>query len=139
MNLFALGADVAAPADQVWELLVDTDAWPQWGPSVREVHLASGARQLTPDVTGRVRVGVGPALPFAVRDWREGPEEYGWSWRVVGVVATDHRVRPAGPRTCRVEFTWPWWAPAYGVVVLLALRRLRRMAERGERGGDHPG
>jgi hypothetical protein len=29
--------DVAAPANFVWRLLIDTREWPLWGPSVRAV------------------------------------------------------------------------------------------------------
>ncbi|MGA9747446.1 MAG: SRPBCC family protein [Nocardioides sp.] len=124
------GLDVAASADVVWDLLVDVRAWPDWGPTLREVRLEGGAHRISAGSTGEVRTVLGPWLPFRVEDWREG-EVRSWAWRVAGVPATEHRVRSIGPDRCRVELGVPWWAPGYLAVVALALTRIRRAAEGG--------
>ena len=120
--------DVDAPAEDVWDLLIDLDAWPRWGPTVRAAALDDGRRHLSAGATGRVRPIAGPGLPFRVTDWEEGPDERRWSWSVAGVPATTHAVRRLGPDACRVEMGVPWWAPGYVAVTGLALLRLRRLA-----------
>ncbi len=112
-------ATLAAPAPRVWELLIDTHAWPHWGPSVRAVD--APARFIAAGLRGRVQTTPGPWLPFEITDWEEGRF---WAWRVGGIPATGHRVTPATENSCHVTFTIPSWAPFYMPVCRLALRRL---------------
>ena len=111
--------DVDAPAEAVWELLVDFEAWTEWGPSLSDVDCAD--TRLGPDSHGRVRPRVGPWLPFAVDSYRPGEE---WSWRVAGLPATRHRVQATGPDRCRVEFGVPLPAAPYLAVCREALDRI---------------
>lgn len=116
--------DVEAPAGLVWDLLVDLDRWPEWGPSVRRAERDDGARRLGPDARGHVHPLLGPPLPFRVDGWEDG---HLWSWRVAGLRATSHRVDEIGPARCRVGMAAPAWAPAYLPVLDLALRRIERL------------
>ncbi len=117
--------EVAAPADAAWDLLVDLDRWPDWGPTVRGAELDGGGRPLTAGATGHVRPVVGPAVPFAVTRWMAGEE---WAWRVGRVPATAHRVERLGPGRCRVAMGAPVWAAAYLPVLEVGLRRIRTLA-----------
>ena len=131
--MWTLGTDVSAPVDAAWAELVELDAWPHWGPSVREAVLDDGARRLGAGATGRVRTVAGPWVPFTVTEWYVAESRRTWAWRVGGLPATAHTVTATGPGTCRVEMAVPWWAPAYLGVIALALPRVRDRAEaRGE-------
>jgi hypothetical protein len=63
-------------------------------------------------------------VPFTIR--RFEPESY-WDWRVGGVAATGHRVEALGPDRCRLYFTVPFWAAAYGLVCRVALARIKQL------------
>ncbi|GAA2161477.1 SRPBCC family protein [Pedococcus bigeumensis] len=125
---------VGAPAESVWGLLVDLDAWPRWGPTVTAARLDDGGRVLTRGARGAVRTPAGLWVPFEVTELVETPELRQWSWSVAGVPATTHRVgataRVEG-RGCVVELGAPWWAPAYLPVLELGTRRLAALAEGG--------
>jgi len=116
--------DIAAPASVAWRLLIDTQQWPNWGPSVRAVD--APVRYVSPGVRGRVQTAVGLWVPFEITDWQ--PERH-WAWRVGGVPATGHAVEPIGPNRCRVRFVIPRWAPFYRPVCRQALRRIAVLAE----------
>lgn len=119
--------EVESPADAAWEVLVDLDRWPEWGPTVTEARTDTGARRLTEGASGAVRTAVGVWVPFEVTTWQEGEA---WGWRVAGIPATEHRVESMGPSRARVGMGVPRWAPAYIVVVAIALRRVARAARR---------
>ena len=127
--MWSLGTDVAAPLAHAWAELVVLDAWPHWGPTVREAVLDDGSRTLRAGSTGRERTVAGPWLPFAVTDWYVDDVRRTWAWRVAGVPATTHAGTATGPGTCRVAMGVPTWAPAYLGVVALALPRIRDRAQ----------
>ena len=114
---------IAAPPRAVWEVLVDLDVWPVWGPSVAGATLdtpgpfRSGSR-------GTVITAVGVPLPFEITEFEDGRV---WAWRVLGVPATRHEVVPTRDG-CVLSFGVPIWAPAYLSVMALALPRIRRLA-----------
>ena len=116
---------VAAPAAVLWDLLVDLDAWPRWGPTVSAARLEDGGRVLGPRARGAVRTPVGVWLPFEVTELHHQAH---WSWSVAGVPATTHRVRAQGDG-CVVELGAPWWGAAYLPVLEVATRRLAALAE----------
>ncbi len=124
-----------AGAEAVWQLLVQVDQWPRWGPSVRAVHL-DGDR-IEAGSAGRVETVGGVVLPFEVTELVEGRS---WAWRVAGVEATDHLVEPDGDG-CRIAFGVPWAYAPYLAVCAVALRRLDRLARVGspEGGVNGPG
>lgn len=114
---------VASPA-RVWDLLINVSAWPEWGPTVTSVELATPT--IKAGSRGRVRTLLGAPLPFEVTAFEPGRM---WAWSVAGVKATDHRVRP-DEDGCVLTFGVPWWAPAYLTVCAVALRRLDTLATR---------
>ena len=120
---------IDAPAAVAWRLLTDTEAWPRWGPSVRAVE--APARFIGDGMRGRVQTPLGLWLPFEVTAWE--PERF-WHWRVFGVPATGHSLRPLDPGTCEVTFTVPAWAPFYLPVCTAAIRRLDELARTGASG-----
>ena len=115
-------AEISAPASAVWKLLIDTHAWPKWGPSVRAVDYPT--RFIGPDGNGRVQTTIGLWLPFEITDWEEGRA---WGWRVAGIPATDHRVYSLNPTSCQLTFSVPSWAPFYLPVCASAIRRIQRL------------
>jgi uncharacterized protein YndB with AHSA1/START domain len=122
-----VGRAIGAPAERVWDLLVDTARWPAWGPTVSGAEIATGGvgTRIGPGATGRVRTSLGPSLPFVIEDFDPGRR---WTWAVAGVSATGHRVDPLDDGSCRVTFEVPRWAPPYLAVCWLALRRIEALA-----------
>lgn len=120
LPMVTVDRSIAAPASRVWHILVNLDAWPLWGPSVRGAELDGGGRELGPGSRGRVDTALGASLPFVVTEFDAG--RY-WAWEVGGVSATGHEVS-GDAVTCRVRFDVPWWAPAYVPVCAAALGRI---------------
>lgn len=118
-----MGADVEAPAEDVWKLITRFERWPDWGTTVRGVE--ADAEAVRPGLTGRVHTAVGIWLPFEITDVVDGRS---WSWAVAGRPATRHFVTPLSPARCRVEFTVAWPLAPYGLMMWLALRRIQRLA-----------
>lgn len=122
MRRVSTAREIAAPPEVMWRLLVDTDQWPEWGPTVRDVDLHSDL--LGPGATGFVTTLAGIDLPFEVTDYVEGTS---WSWKVAGVDATSHSVEAVGGQRCRVTFGVPLPAAPYLAICRIALARLDRM------------
>jgi hypothetical protein len=118
---------VAADRDAVWDLLCDTDRWPEWGPSVSDVR--SSDRIIEVGTSGEVQVAGGPWVPFEITSCGD----YRWTWRVAKIPATGHRV-DAVPGGCRVVFEIPLAAAGYAVVCERALSRIERLATGGSHG-----
>ena len=115
---------IDAPTTVVWQILVDLEDWPRWGPSVSGATLEDGRREIEAGSTGRVQTAVGVELPFRVTEFIPGRR---WAWTVAGVPATTHEVRADG-EGCRVRFEAPWWATAYLTVCAVAMGRIARLA-----------
>lgn len=113
---------VDVPPEIVWEILVDLEVWPKWGPSVAGATVDGGV--FGAGARGHVRTAVGVSLPFTVTDFEPGRR---WAWAVAGVAATTHEVT-AEESGCRVRFGVPWWATAYLPVCAVALSRIERLA-----------
>jgi uncharacterized protein YndB with AHSA1/START domain len=118
-----------ASPEAVWDVLIDTEAWPEWGPSVRSVEVSAGTRRIAAGSTGRVGTALGVWLPFEITEWDEGRH---WAWKVAGVPATAHGVAPddGRPGGSRATMDVPNWAPAYLPVCWVALARIGRLAAR---------
>ena len=121
--MFSSRAQISARSSTVWRWLTDTQLWPQWGPSVRAVEYPT--RFIGPNGEGRVQATAGFWLPFQITHWEQGRA---WSWRVAGVRATGHRVRPVTHDSCELTFTVPAWAPFYHPVCTIAIRRISGLA-----------
>ncbi len=119
--MLTVSRHIDAPPDAVWRLLVDTEAWPKWGPTVAGGEIDGG--EMTLGASGRVHTPVGVALPFRITEFIPGRR---WAWSVAGVPATAHAVEPDGDG-CRASMAAPWWAPAYLPVLAIALQRIDRM------------
>jgi uncharacterized protein YndB with AHSA1/START domain len=117
---------IAAPPQAAWDVLVDLDAWPQWGPTVRHAALDPAFPQLSLHATGTVQSWLPVPLRFVVTEFDPGRR---WSWAVAGVGATSHAVDPVDGRA-RVTFGVPWWAGAYLPVCAVALRRIEGLLTR---------
>jgi len=111
---------IPADRDAVWDLLCDTQRWPEWGPSVSDVR--SSERVIDAGTTGKVQVAGGPWVPFEVVTC----EDYLWTWRVAKIPATGHRVEDA-PGGCRVVFEIPLAAAGYAVVCERALSQIETL------------
>ncbi len=121
MSVTWVEREISVDARAAWQLLVDVDRWPEWGPSVRSAGLDS--ERFGEGATGWVRTPFGIRLPFEVTAFEGGVR---WSWKVAGVPATDHRVRPLGPRACAVGFGVPRIAAPYALVCRRALTSIDR-------------
>ena len=85
--------DIAAPAEQVWEVMSDTDRWHEWTPSVTSVKRLGGG----PFVVGSRVVIRQPRFPPAL--WKITAIEPGRSFTWISVapglrVVGHHRVEP---------------------------------------------
>ena len=125
MTGIVLTADklIAAPPSAVWDLLVDLDAWPQWGPTIRRARLDEPNSELCLHATGTVQTSLGVAVPFVITEFEPGRH---WAWRVAGVPATRHGVEALGDVE-RVSISVPWWAAPYLTVCSIAVRRIDAM------------
>jgi hypothetical protein len=122
--MLAVDRFIAAPASVVWNVFVDLDAWPQWGPTVGAAWLDPPHTSLELGATGGVRTSLGFAAPFTVTEFEPGRH---WAWKVAGIPATHHRVEPADGGA-RASFAAPLWAAAYLSVCAIALRRIEAIA-----------
>ncbi|MDV3133548.1 SRPBCC family protein [Mycobacterium sp. 29Ha] len=121
---------IPAPREAVWNVLVDLDLWPKWGPSIQRAELAE-AGPMKLGSRGKVWTAIGVALPFTITEFEENRC---WAWEVAGVRATRHEVWPTDGGT-RLAFAVPWWAPAYLSVCAVALQRIDRLATDRAAGG----
>ena len=116
---------IDAPADTVWSVFIDTQRWPDWGPSITAVESAN--RRIETGTTGHVRTVGGLWLPFTVTSVSDSR----WTWRIGPIKATGHRVEAKGGR-CRAGFEIPWFAAPYVLVCWWALRSIDRLAMEAE-------
>jgi hypothetical protein len=126
ISILMLAVDklIAAPPTAAWDVLVDLDAWPKWGPTVRGARLDPPHTELGLHATGTVQTSLGFNVPFVITEFEPGRH---WAWQVAGIPATHHRVDPVGDRA-QVSISVPWWAGAYLAVCSIALRRIDALA-----------
>ncbi|ADQ67388.1 polyketide cyclase/dehydrase [Halogeometricum borinquense DSM 11551] len=118
--------ELDAPADDAWDVLVETRTWPEWGPSVTAVR---GPDRISAGVTGEVQIaGLGLWVPFEVTTFDADARR--WTWTVARVPATGHRVEALGDCRCRVGFEIPLLASGYAPVCKRALSKIDRLVAR---------
>jgi hypothetical protein len=122
-----VGLMIRAPSHTVWNLLVDTSRWAEWGPSIRAVECCD--RFLTPHSSGLIKTVFGFSVPFAVTHFEPGKA---WSWSIFGIPATTHFVESLGTGRCRLFFGVPILAFPYLLVCLIAIRRIAELTESGQ-------
>ena len=119
-----VATEINAPCAQVWEILIDTRLWPEWGPSVRAVDCPG--RWIEGGLSGRIKTAFGLWVPFEITDF-EAPVY--WHWKVAGIAATGHRLREVAPDRCELVFEIPYGAFPYAAVCRRAAGRIARLAE----------
>ena len=67
--MLAVDRLIAAPSSAAWNVLVDLDAWSQWGPTVSGARLDSPHTELSLGATGVVRTSLGFGVPFVVTEF----------------------------------------------------------------------
>src|ERR1700728_4160772 len=80
--MLAVDRLIAAPSSAAWNVLVDLDAWPQWGPTVSGARLDSPHTELSLGATGMGGGGgraPGPPRPASSR-WA-ATHESAWASR----------------------------------------------------------
>ena len=72
---FSVSRRIAAPAEDVWALLTDTEKWPAWGPSITGVEPAAAVPAAAggPDIDRPT----GPLRRAGARQPRQGPHRPG--------------------------------------------------------------
>ncbi|WP_308192198.1 SRPBCC family protein [Mycobacterium sp. MYCO198283] len=117
---------IAAAPKTVWDILVDLEAWPVWGPTIRRAELNPPGAPATLKLgsTGRVWPPIGPGVPFRVTEFDDG---HLWAWRVAGIPATKHFVEPHADG-CVAGFAAPLPAAPYLSVCAVALQRIEALA-----------
>jgi hypothetical protein len=115
----AVSRSFRRPCSQIWELLIDTNTWPKWGPSVKAVEC--GNHYIRQGTEGRIKTAGGFWLPFIITGYAEGRF---WSWKIAGIPATGHRVEPQEEGLCRLTFEVPLLAAPYAYICNIALDRI---------------
>lgn len=117
---WSIGRHIDASPSEVWDVFIDTERWPAWGPSITAVETEQ--RQIESGTTGRVWTVAGIRLPFTIIS----VDDHRWTWRIGPIRATGHRVEAEG-EGCRAFFEVPLWAVPYIPVCALALARIDRI------------
>jgi len=116
---------IGASPSRVWELLTDTCAWEDWGPSILAVR--SSDRYIKKGSHGRVKTALHFWVPFEITDLDSSTF---WSWRIFGINATGHRLQQLDNSSCRLVFQVPLWAAPYLVVCKIGLDRIVQLINR---------
>lgn len=120
---------IDTPVERAWEIMTDTERWPDWGPTVTAAH--ADRRFVRAGTTGEVQVLGGPWIPFTVT----ACEEYRWTWDVADVPATGHRVEPVEGERSRVVFELHPLTAGYVPVCSRALSNVESLVG-GDRAAD---
>lgn len=124
MRRITVSRTIETPAAAVWDVLVDTRRWSEWGSTVRSATVDGEGHRIASGSTGSVTTVVGVTLPFRITDWVDGTS---WRWNVAGLPATGHRVDALGERRCRVSMDVPWFAAPYAAILRSALANIERL------------
>ncbi|MET9019039.1 SRPBCC family protein [Actinopolymorpha sp. NPDC004070] len=129
--------EVAAPAEQVWKLLVDVERWPEWSESMTSVRRL-GTGPLAVGERAVVRQPKLPELTWEVTELVEG-SSFVWVTRSPGVLTTgSHSVTPVrsadGREAAKVRLAVAHTGPGAWLVRLFT-RSLNRRYLQMERSG----
>lgn len=110
MKSFATTILIQAPAERIWNLLIDGPGWPTWNPTVERVEgtIAQGER-----ITVHAKIAPGRAFPVVVSDLI-APQKMVWTGAMPLGLFTGQRTYLLLPQTdgnvefsMREEFTGP--------------------------------
>jgi uncharacterized membrane protein len=94
--------EIEAPAETVWNVLVDVERWPEWTASMHEITWLDAT---TMEVGSRARIEQ-PGIPSLVWEVSEAEPGSSFTWQSsspgISTIAT-HELKPIGPS--RVEVT----------------------------------
>jgi carbon monoxide dehydrogenase subunit G len=87
---------IHAPAETVWTVINDVEAWPEWTPSVKALSLA-GTNVLGPGAEATIHLRGGSRATWRVTEY-EPPRQFTWEATVMpGVkIIAGHRAEPDG-------------------------------------------
>ncbi len=117
---------VEAPAETVWRVIVDFDAYPEWNPFV-----VGCSSTLVPGEPIDMRVALlGPTLPQRETIFEHEPGRrmvYGLAPNFTGALASNrtHEVEPLGPESCEYRSHFElsgWLSPVVRVLLGARLR-----------------
>ena len=94
MRTFNVSTDIAAPAERVWEVMIDTNRWHEWTPSITSVKRLSDA----PIAVGSRVLIRQPKIPPA--SWTVTAIEPGASFTWVRRRSRDADCRSSFSRVC---------------------------------------
>lgn len=116
--------DISAPAERVWQTLVDVESWPRWSPSMTEVkrldtgplHVGSRARVKQPGL---------PVFVWEVTELDEG-SHFTWATHVPGVATTARHDISETAGHSHLTLSVSWSGPLAGVVAAMYAKRTRQ-------------
>ncbi len=134
--MLSYSARSGAPPELAWKFISRPALWHRWAPHLRGAW-GLGSPEVSQGRIGAALIGGLIPAPVLVRAKQPGRS---WSWQS-GLMRVDHTVAPtdvgsritislAGPRPLETLLR-----VSYGPVVGLLVRRLARVAERGEDAG----
>lgn len=118
-----VGKIIAAPPSTVWHIIISTKLWPIWGPSLKSVDCTDELISL--HSTGRVQTAFGAWFPFKITEFQA---PLYWNWRVNGIPATGHRIKPLSDHHCELIFEIPYGLFPYVVICQKAAKNIERLA-----------
>jgi hypothetical protein len=121
-----IGLILGGDSYTVWNILVDTSRWAEWGPSILAVECSD--RFLTTHSKGRIKTVLGFSVPFAVTRFQQGKS---WSWTILRVPVTTHTVESLGASRSRLVFGVLLPVFPYLLICLIAIRRIAELIESG--------
>jgi len=115
---------INASTERVWDILINTQLWPEWGPSVQAVDCSQSV--ISAGVSGRIKTAIGIWVAFTITEFE--PVRF-WGWNVAGFPATGHRLEKIDDANCDLVFELPLVAFPYALICHQAARRIARIAE----------
>ena len=100
----SISVEIAAPAEQVWAVMSDLEAWPSWAPTVTSVRLLDDG---PPQVGSRAKIAQ-PKLPQTEYTITALVPGRSFTWEATGPgvrTIARHQIEPLGPDRSRVRLS----------------------------------
>ena len=120
--------EIDAPAERVWEVMTDTERWPEWTASVeRAERLDTGPLKV--GSRARLKQPKFPAVVWEVTDLEPG-RSFSWMARNVGLTSVGHhRVDPRAGGGATVTLSLHQQGPLAPLLAFLTSKLTRRYVE----------